>query len=201
MRKYLMGFVLALALCTSVFAGEPEDFNKVYWASKTPEVLALNNLEPFSPARIAKAVELAKSGVKIDMVVDAWGSQPWYAMKNRIMYGYTWVPSILQEPVCSAPGVDFPGCTRYNAANPPVGSIKVSVDPKDYPPAVVEVTPPPVVTSVPSEPNWTLQAGGWAPVLPLDKSPNGTVYNGPKGKWVKTVINTPFGLSAYWLQQ
>ncbi len=201
MYKYLMSFILALALSTSVFAGEPEDFNKAYWASKTPEVAVLASMETFSAERTAKAIELAKAGAKIDMEVDAWGSQPWYAMKNRKMYGYTWVPSILQPPVPVAPGLYFPGVPAYDPANPPVGSIKVSVDPKDYPPAVVEVTPPPVVTAVPAEPNWTLQAGGWAPVLPLDKSPNGTVYNGPKGKWVKTVLTNPWGQSAYWLQQ
>lgn len=196
MKRYLIG----LALSVSMFAGEPEEFNKTYWASKTPEVAALDGMEAFSLGRTALAVQLASKGVKVDMDIDAYGSSAWHTMKLRKQYGYTWVPSLLQPPVPVAPGLYFPGVPSYDPASPPIGSVKVSVDVKDYPAVVVEA-PPPVVTSVPAEPNWTLQSGGWAPVLPLDNSPNGTVYDGPKGKWVKSIIVNPWGRSAYWLQK
>jgi hypothetical protein len=40
--------------------------------------------------------------------------------------------------------------------------------------------------------------GTYAQAQPLDRSPNGTVYSGPKGKWAKHSFDTPFGRQEYW---
>lgn len=203
MFKYLVSFALSVGVFTaSVFAGEPEDFNKAYWLSKPPAVRVLAAMEPYTNARTQEALKLAlpPNSLSVDMEIDAFGAQPWYSMKNRIMYGYTWVPSMLQPPIPVAPGLEFPGQPVYNPNNPPAGSIRVSANIDDYKPFDPPPPPPPAVVSVTAEPNWTLQSGGWAPAKAFDKSPDGTVYDGPKGKWVKVVTATPFGSSAYWLR-
>lgn len=188
-------------LLTNMSVMTPEEFNAVYWASKSPAVAQLNSLKPFSTERTAKAVELAQTGEKVDMDIDAYGMSPWHTMKLRSQYGYTWVPAINQEPIPVAPGLFFPGLPLYDPTSSPAGSVKVSVDPADYPQVAPPLPPQPPVSGVPAEPNWVLAVNGWAPVLPLDTSPNGFVYNGVNGKWLKVVINTPWGASAYWLQQ
>jgi len=173
-------------------------FNSTYWASFSPEIQALAQVESFSPERMAKAVELAISGKLIDPEIQARGANPWETMMLREAYGYTWVPSLLQPPVLIAPGLVVPGVAPYNAESFPAGSIKVSVDPADYKPFV---TPEPVVvpTAVPAKPMFTLSQGpGRFSVLPGDSSPAGTHYSGIEGEFVKMVIASPFGSWAWW---
>ena len=55
----------------------------------------------------------------------AWGWDAAKTIEMRKMFGYTWVPSALQQPVTAAPGVTGPGITPYDPDHPPVGSIKV----------------------------------------------------------------------------
>lgn len=104
-----------------------------YWASKPPEVAALRELAPGSPAREVEARRLALAGNIIDVPIDVWGWVVFMTMTLREQFGYTWVPSALQPALVNTPGNNLPGQSPYDPANPPEGSIKVSVDLKDYP--------------------------------------------------------------------
>ncbi len=111
------------------------DFNKVYWLSQPPEVRALEvNTTPDQDIRMSRGVELAIKGFKIDVPIMLWGWDPYKVMRLRMDFGYTWVPNALQPPLGAAPGLTGPGITPYDPAHPPGGAIKVSIDPKDYPP-------------------------------------------------------------------
>lgn len=91
-----------------------------------------------------KAYALALSGELIDVAIDAWGWDPYTIMGMRKDQGWTWIPSALQPPVPLGPGINFPGLPAYDAAHPPAGTIKVSIDPADYPPYEKAPAPVPV---------------------------------------------------------
>ena len=113
----------------------------VYWAAQPPAVRELRNLPP--DTKLEKAAVLATQGYIIDLPIQGWGWDPVCTMGMRKQLGYTWVPNILQAGVTVVPGILFPSAfpdhTTYDPNNPPSGSIKVSIDKKDY----QEFTPPP----------------------------------------------------------
>jgi hypothetical protein len=127
-----------------------QQFNDAYWASKHPDVRALRGMERMSEERTAAAVELMKRGFIIDKVIDLGEWDAYDAMRAREVYGFTWVPSLGQEPIAVMPGVEFPGHT-YDAKNPPPGSIRVSSKAEDYRPfdAPAPAKPPSAITLPP----------------------------------------------------
>ena len=155
-------------------------------------------MDTFSNERMAKAIELARQGNVIDGEIMGRGVDPWHTMKLREGYGYTWVPSLLQPPIPVAPGIVFPGAPLYDPDTMPKGAVKVSSITEDYPMPAVDDTPPAIIPGVPAEPNWRTVIGSYAQAQPLDKSPDGTVYAGPKGRWLKHSFTTPWGKQEYW---
>lgn len=178
---------------------EREQFNAAYWGSKKPEVQALSGMEPFSPERMDAAIQLAMDGHVIDAEIDARGASPWETMKLREAYGYTWVPSLLQDPVKIAPGLVVPGQPMYDDKAFPAGSLRVSSSVSAYPPysPLSQESGPLVPQGVP----WLAMGfgGGRVAVLPGDMSPDGTLYTAADGRvWVKRVRLSPFGAWAWW---
>ena len=140
-------------------------FDAAYVASKDPRVQALfagtmglpsaPGSAPTGPqaldptVRANNAYNLALLGLLIDAPIDAFGGDPYTLMLERTQYGYTWVPLALVAPITLAPGLSFPGVPTYDPSPPfPPGSIKVSLDLKDYPPFPVVVKPPALVPFV-----------------------------------------------------
>ena len=76
--------------------------------------------------RQALGEQLANEGYSIDVPIMVWGWDAGKVTAARESYGYTWVPSALQQPLSAAPGVTGPGITPYDPNNPPSGSIQVS---------------------------------------------------------------------------
>lgn len=107
-------------------------FDPAYWASQPDPVRALQYISD-ATQRIDTAIVLSRQGYVIDAPIMVTGYSPYAVMWLRVFYGYTWVPSALQQPVCSAPGIQTPYCQQYDPTKPPVGSIKVSLDLRDYP--------------------------------------------------------------------
>ena len=99
------------------------DFDKAYWLSEPPEVRDLQSLDP--DPRSARASELAIKGFTVDVPIMVWGWDPYLVMKLRQDFGYTWVPSAMQQPVQVAPGLTFAGQSTYDPNSPPPGSIAV----------------------------------------------------------------------------
>lgn len=117
----------------------------IYWAAQPAEIEALWDMQ--DDARMARAMELAVKGFSIDKNIHFLGMDPVTIMGLRSLDGFTWVPNAMQPALVTYPGVVFPGANaQYDADHPPPGSIKVSVDPADYP-ARVHVAPPPVEAS------------------------------------------------------
>ena len=173
-------------------------FDKAYWASEPPELQALPAIEDLTQ-RSTRAAVLATQGFIVDVPIMVWGWDPYLVMTMRENYGYTWVPSALQSNVTVAPGVTQPGAVAYDPTHPPQGSIKVSINPADYPP----YNPPPAPA-----PAAQLATGG-DPVGPLsigtlylsvagDTSPDGTKFTDSRGTFLKHVTVTPFGRTNYW---
>lgn len=117
-------------------------FNQRYWNAQPKPVRDMRNLSGAALENAAR--NLAAVGYKIDVPIMVWGFDPLATMVQRQIDGYTWVPSGLQDSIPIGPGLTFPGRPIYDPENPPEGSIKVSTDPADYPPAsdmVVTVNP------------------------------------------------------------
>ncbi|HUA20060.1 MAG TPA: hypothetical protein VMB25_15030 [Bryobacteraceae bacterium] len=103
---------------------DQEAFDNAYWAQQPPAVQALRNMQP--DERAAAARNLAAEGYTIDVPIMVWGWDPQIATQIRQAAGYTWVPSGLQNPIESMPGVaPLSGLTAYNPNQPPAGSILV----------------------------------------------------------------------------
>jgi hypothetical protein len=140
------------------------------------------------------AEALAKNGYRIDVPVMVFHWNPFQVMSIRKMYGYTWVPSALQPNIEIAPGLTSHGLTPYDPNSPPVGSIKVSTEAKDYPPFDKPASAPTPVQSpvgVHSVGNLYLTVAG-------DNSPAGTIVTDDRGRFVKRINAGPFGAWAYW---
>lgn len=112
-------------------------FNDAYWASKSPNVNKLRNMDwdgigPNPRAEYGSFLALHGELIDVPIMVNQWS--PYQLMKRRIEFGYTWVPSALMNPVELAPGLNFPGdIPPYDPTNIPAGAIKVSLDFDDYP--------------------------------------------------------------------
>lgn len=101
-----------------------QSFNDAYWAKQPTAVQALRNIDDTAD-RTQLASQLAGQGYTIDVPIMAWGWDPSVVTSLRQSYGYTWVPSALQNPIESAPGINNPGLMPYDPNNPPAGSIAV----------------------------------------------------------------------------
>jgi len=129
---------------------ERTKFNQAYWAAQPPDVQKLNKMDSFSDERTALAIDLATKGHVIDHQIQALGVSAYETMRLREMYGYTWVPSLLMQPIKIAPGIVIPMAPRADHYDPdayPSGCIIVSADVEDYQPyptAAPAVPPAPV---------------------------------------------------------
>jgi hypothetical protein len=104
------------------YASDPVD--DAYWASQPPAVQQLREMDD-PDARKTLATQLAGQGYTIDVPIMVMGFDAGKTTALRQQYGYTWVPSALQNPVELAPGLTMPGMTTYDPNNPPAGSIVV----------------------------------------------------------------------------
>jgi hypothetical protein len=116
------------AVTTPAASGSSDDstqsFDDAYWAAQPPAVQALRNMEDYDQ-RSQLASQLSAQGYTIDVPIMVYGWDPAKVTAARESYGYTWVPSALQNPVEAAPGISVPGDVAYNPKNPPAGSIAV----------------------------------------------------------------------------
>lgn len=218
MRKFFLSLVLVAVMATSAFADCPNRpaytgghwnaqcdfvpdvsqavFDAAYWNAQVPEIKALKDIKQSVP-RFLQAFELAKAGAKIDVDIHAWADDPYWMMYLRIQDGFTWVPNGLQPNIQVAPGLNFPGLPSYDPNNPPPGSIKVSLDLKDYPSLVPPPAPaPPVPSNVIG-----LVVGNVAypgPGDSFEKYPDGTLLTDARGTWLKHVNVGLMGRQMYW---
>jgi len=176
-----------------------DQFNAAYWASKPPEVRALDRMESFSSERSAKALELAQAGHIIDTEIEAIGfGNPFDTMRYREMYGWKWYPSLIMShylPPGTVVPVEVPGYKPYTDAAPE-GAVKVSTNIADYPP--YEKPVPVVVPDLPLVGGLMIAdlfLGG-----PGDSQsiPSGYESTDSRGTFVKVVIANPFGGARYW---
>jgi hypothetical protein len=95
-----------------------------YWAAQPAAVQQLRGIQSMDE-RQALGEQLANEGYSIDVPIMIWGWDPGKVTAARESYGYTWVPSALQQQVSAAPGITGGGITPYDPTNPPSGSIQV----------------------------------------------------------------------------
>ena len=174
---------------------QQQQFDQVYWAFQPPEVRALPSI-PDQDSRATRAADLASKGFVIDVPIMVWSWDAFLVMKQRADFGYTWVPAALQTPISIAPGLSAPGTIPYDPAHPPAGSIKVSINPADYPPfAPPVVTPSPTATNDPVGPQ---SIGVLYNSVPGENYPDGATFTDSRGTFLKHVVITPFGRMNYW---
>jgi hypothetical protein len=101
-----------------------QSFDDAYWAKQPAAVQQLRSIND-QGQRTQLGTQLATQGYKIDVPIMLWGWDPSQVTSLRQSYGYTWVPSALQNPVAVAPGLSVPGMQPYDPNNPPAGSIAV----------------------------------------------------------------------------
>ena len=105
------------------YANDPAD--DAYWNAQPAPVQQLREIDDYDQ-RLALATQLAGQGYKIDYPIMVMGMDAGKTIALRQAYGYTWVPSMMQQPVELAPGLTFFGTLQqYDPANPPAGSIAV----------------------------------------------------------------------------
>jgi len=187
------------------------EFCDMYWAAQPLEVQVLKDMvkklytDELQYADLAVVGEdLAKKGYKIDAEIMIYGNNPWSTMLSRQRYGYTWYPSLFQEPIRMTPGNSAPSVPSYDPLNPPPGSIKITLDPADYPSVVPPVIQPP--TPMTAKPNFSIPPtpSGTYYTIAGDTSGDGTKYEGrgelgePVLKFRKVVKYGPFGGWAWW---
>jgi hypothetical protein len=95
-----------------------------YWSAQPAAVQQLRGIDNLDE-RKQLGEQLANEGYAIDVPIMVWGWDAGKVTAARESYGYTWVPSALQQPVSAAPGVTGGGIIPYNSTNPPAGSIQV----------------------------------------------------------------------------
>ncbi len=104
------------------YASDPVD--DAYWAKQPPAVQQLREIDD-PDARKTLATQLAGQGYTIDVPIMVWGFDAGKTTALRQQYGYTWVPSAMQNPIELAPGLSMPNMDPYDPKNPPPGSILV----------------------------------------------------------------------------
>lgn len=110
---------------TSAPLDAQQAFDNAYWAQQPAAVQPLRTMQN-PEQRAALATQLAGEGYSIDVPIMVWGWDPSIVTSMRQADGYTWVPSALQNPVESAPGLPGMGTdTAYNPNSAPAGSIAV----------------------------------------------------------------------------
>ena len=174
---------------------QQQEFDQAYWAFQPPEVRGLPSLED-QDSRAKRAAELAAKGFVIDVPIMVWSWDPYLVMKLRSDFGYTWVPAALQPPVTIAPGLSAPGSVPYDGAHPPSGSIRVSVNPADYPP--FNPPAPPQSPAATTEPVGQQSLGVLYYAVPGENFPDGAKFTDARGTFLKHVVITPFGRMNYW---
>jgi hypothetical protein len=105
-------------------ASSSQSFDEAYWSKQPAAVQQLRSIQD-QGQRTLLGTQLATQGYSIDVPIMLWGWDPGITTQLRQSYGYTWVPSALQQPVAEAPGIHVPGLTPYDPAHPPAGSILV----------------------------------------------------------------------------
>ena len=174
---------------------QQQEFDQAYWASQPPEVRALPSIED-QDGRAKRAADLATKGFVIDVPIMVWSWDAYLVMKLRADFGYTWVPAALQTPVTIAPGLSTPGTVPYDAAHPPAGSIRVSLNLTDYPPFnPTTPTPSPAANNDPVGPQ---AVGVLYNSVPGENFPDGAKFTDTRGTFLKHVVITPFGRTNYW---
>jgi len=166
-------------------------FNEIYLASLAPPNAALithkyaSLVEVGSPEynpTAAKALlqDALVGGFPIDYAIQMLGWDPQMVMQVRQNDQYAWVPAYGQPNINIAPGLSMPGVPSNYTIVPPPGSIKVSLDPKDYSPFPVPTVAPPTPIAISVGP---MELSGVGPdgkfhyyygVVPGDKSRVGT---------------------------
>jgi hypothetical protein len=104
------------------YASTPAD--DAYWSAQPAAVQQLRGIDNLDE-RKQLGEQLAKEGYTIDVPIMVWGWDAGKVTAARESYGYTWVPSALQQQVSAAPGVTGGGVVPYDSTNPPAGSIQV----------------------------------------------------------------------------
>lgn len=172
MKKLLLLLVLCLA---PVFGQDGTLTDSIYWASKDPRIVALQQLPPASGARNDAAAALDKAGLIIDRAVDVWGWDPTILMNYRKSLGYPWLPNAFQPDLVDPlhTGVVPAGQQPTDMSKPWARSIKVSTDAKDYPP----FTPPA------PKPAYDGITTNFDPAIGV-YTVNPAAVTGPDGKWI-----------------
>jgi hypothetical protein len=114
----------AVAASASTPASSSQSVDDAYWSKQPAAVQQLRSIQD-QGQRTLLGTQLAAQGYSIDVPIMVWGWDPGITTQLRQSYGYTWVPSALQQPVAEAPGINVPGLTPYDPAHPPAGSIAV----------------------------------------------------------------------------
>jgi hypothetical protein len=104
------------------YASTPAD--DAYWAAQPAAVQQLRGIDNLDE-RKQLGEQLANEGYSIDVPIMVWGWDAGKVTAARESYGYTWVPSALQQQVSAAPGVTGGGIIPYDSSHPPSGSIQV----------------------------------------------------------------------------
>jgi len=104
------------------YASTPAD--DAYWSQQPAAVQQLRGIEDLGERR-QLGEQLASEGYSIDVPIMVWGWDAGKVTAARESYGYTWVPSAMQQPVSAAPGITGAGIVQYDPAHPPSGSIQV----------------------------------------------------------------------------
>lgn len=111
-----------------------DTFNTAYWKSQPYAVQGLDfRVTPDYNTRLTMATSYMAQGFTIDDDIMINGMDPYLTMSMRANFGFTWVPAAGQPNITIAPGLNAPNSVPYDPDHPPTGSIKVSVDLKDYP--------------------------------------------------------------------
>lgn len=166
-------------------------FDTVYWAAQPPAVQACR-----STCTQSQATTLAAEGYSIDVPVDVWGWDAYLVMTLREQFGYTWVPALGQAPVACVPNLVCPGIPAYNPNTAPMGSIKVSTNPADFPAYVDPI--PPGSTVAPASFVGPLNFGCVYVSLPGDPNANGAQVTIAGSVYTLTKIATPFGTEQWY---
>src|ERR1700722_19118393 len=95
-----------------------QSFDDAYWAAQPTAVQALRNMDNYDE-RSQLAAQLSAQGYSIDVPIMVYGWDLAKITAARESYGYTWVPSAMQNPVAEAPGITTPGGNLYDPNKPP----------------------------------------------------------------------------------
>lgn len=195
--KFMKYLICALALSVCALAQtDQQKFDAAFVASQSPAARAVLAMPVGSSAQLiareSAALALAKQGYPVEGKIFGWGFDPFLTFQNYQQAGYTWVPNVLQAPPLP-PGLTFPGVPAYDPNNAPAGSIKVDLNPADYPPYAQPSTPAP--PPAPAYYIGPLIPGSTTEYYTYDAQPDGFTVTTSKGTFTKTrqVVPGPFG--------